>query len=72
MSSAANSPLNRVLKLAIAALPCLLSMYTLYWLEYGGIWAPDAPHRGKSSVIILLIGMGVSFLLFSMLFKRKS
>lgn len=57
---------------AVTALPCLLSMYILYSLEHGGIWAPDTPHRGKSSVLILMVGMGLSFLLFSLLYKRKS
>lgn len=70
MPSAANSSLSRILRIAIIALPCLLSMYTLYCLEYGEIWALDTPHRGKSSVIILLLGMGLSFLLFAKLYKR--
>lgn len=52
--------------------PWVISMYVLYWLEYGQVWTLETPHRGKSSVIILLIGMGLSFFLYSRLFKRDS
>ena len=71
MSSAGNKALARILKIAIVALPWLVSMYVLYWLEYGGIWTVDTPHRGKTSVIILLLGMGLSFVLFTRLYKRR-
>jgi hypothetical protein len=47
-------------------------MYMLYWLEYGRIWTLDTPHRGKISVIILMTGMGLSFLVYTRLFKRNS
>ena len=46
-------------------------MYTLYWLEYGEIWTTATPHRGKTSVIILLLGMSLSFLLYTRLFDHK-
>ena len=54
----------------IALLPWVVSMFALYWLEYGEIWTTATPHRGKTSVIILMIGMGLSFLLYCRLFKR--
>jgi hypothetical protein len=71
MSSAARNSLISTLKAAIVALPWLVSMYFLYWLEYSGIWTVDTPHRGKTSVTILLLGMGLSFFLFTRLFKRQ-
>lgn len=57
-------------KVVIALVPWVLSMFTLYWLEYGEIWTTATPHRGKTSVIILMIGMGLSFLLYCRLFKH--
>ena len=46
------------LKVAIAFTPWLISMYILYWLNYGEIWTSETPHRGKISVAILVVGMG--------------
>jgi hypothetical protein len=56
---------RNALKVAIAFTPWLISMYALYWLEYGEIWSIETPHRGKMSVAILLVGMGLSFLVQS-------
>jgi len=61
---------RRVIELAVAVTPWLVSMYTLYWLEYGEIWSTDTPHRGKTSVAILAVGMLATFLLHSFLVKR--
>ena len=58
-------------KALIAFIPWVVSMYTLYWLEYGEIWTTATPHRGKTSVLILLIGMSLSFLLYTRLFEHK-
>jgi hypothetical protein len=49
----------------IAFVPWVLSAYLLYWLEYGEIWTTETAHRGKISVVILAIGMGLSFLVHS-------
>jgi hypothetical protein len=59
------------LKLAIAFLPWIASMLLLYWLEYGQIWTTETPHRGKMSVAILVVGLGLSFLAHSYLFRRR-
>jgi len=56
---------SKALKIAIAFTPWVISMYVLYWLEYGGIWTIETAHRGKLSVAILLVGMGLSFLVQS-------
>ena len=53
------------LEVAIAFTPWLVSMYVLYWLTYGGIWTIETAHRGKISVAILAVGMGLSFLVQS-------
>ena len=57
-------------KVVIAFMPWVASMFALYWLEYGEVWNTATPHRGKTSVIILMIGMGLSFLLYCRLFKH--
>jgi len=61
---------RRVLEASIASVPWLVSMYMLYWLQYGQIWAPDTAHRGKMSVAILIVGMGLSFFIYSYFLKR--
>ncbi len=59
------------LEVAIAFTPWLISMYVLYWLQYGEIWTTETAHRGKISVAILAVGMGLSFLVKSYFNKRK-
>ncbi len=60
-----------VLEVAIAFTPWLISMYLLYWLQYGGIWTSDTPHHGKISVAIVAVGMGLSFLVQSHFARRR-
>lgn len=58
-------------KVVVALAPWFVSMYTLYWLEYGEIWTTATPYRDKISIIILLLGMSLSFFLYTRLFKRE-
>lgn len=60
-----------VLEVAIAFTPWLISMYVLYWLEYGEIWTSETAHRGKITVAILVVGMGLSFLVQSHFAERE-
>jgi hypothetical protein len=62
---------RNMLRVAIAISPWLISMYVLYWLEYGEVWTTETAHRGKISVAILAMGMGLSFLVQSRFTKRK-
>ena len=71
MQKSTESRFRIVGKALIAFIPWVISMYTLYWLEYGEVWTTATPHRGKTSVIILLVGMGLSFLLYMRLFYHK-
>jgi hypothetical protein len=59
------------LQVAIAVIPWVISMYTLYWLEHGEIWTTETAHRGKISVSILLAGMVLSFLILSRFTARR-
>ena len=61
----------KALKVTIAFAPWLVSMYVLYWLEYGEVWTTQTAHRGKVSVAILAVGMSLSFLIQSYFTKRK-
>ena len=51
--------------------PWVISMYLLYWLEISATWTAETAHRDKYSVLVLVIGMGLSFLVYSLLNKRK-
>jgi hypothetical protein len=61
----------KALEVIIAFMPWLISMYILYWLEYGEVWTTETAHRGKISVAILAVGMGLSFLVHSHFAKRE-
>lgn len=71
MAKSSKSPVRRALEVAISFVPWLISMYTLYWLEYGEIWTTDTPHRGKTSVTILVIGMVLTLLVYSYFSRRE-
>ena len=71
MSSSLKTQTRHALKVAIAFTPWLISMYVLYWLDYGEIWTTETAHRGKMSVAILVVGMGMSFLVHSHFAKRE-
>ena len=59
------------IKILIAFAPLLISIYILFWLESTGTWTSETPHRGKLSVLTLMIGMGLSFLIQSYFMKPK-
>lgn len=65
MLNALKTRARQALKVVIAFAPWLLSMYVLYWLEYGDIWTSETAHRGKIAVAVLAVGMGLSFLVQS-------
>ena len=61
----------QAIKIMIALAPCLISIYTLYWLESNEIWTSETAHRGKLSFVTLVIGMGLSFLIQSYFKKHQ-
>jgi hypothetical protein len=65
MSKVLKTRVLNSIKVAFAFIPWLISMYLLYWLEYGEVWTTESAHRGKISVAILAVGMGLSFLVHS-------
>jgi hypothetical protein len=70
MQDSLKTQMRRVLRVAIAFIPWVIAMYTLYWLDHGEIWTSETAHRGKMSVAILVLGMGLSFLIQSRFAKR--
>jgi len=71
MSNSLRKQARHALTVVIAFVPWVISMFVLYWLEYGEIWTTDTPHRGKISIAILALGMGLSFLVQSHFAKRE-
>jgi hypothetical protein len=65
MSKSLKMQARSALAIAISFTPWLMSMYVLYWLQYGEIWTTETAHRGKISVAILALGMGLSLLVHS-------
>ena len=58
------------LKITLALLPWVLSMYAFWWLDTN-LWTPETPHRGKLSVLLMGTGMALSFGLQSWFFRRE-
>jgi hypothetical protein len=63
---------RRACRIVVAFIPWLASMYLFYWLDSSGTWTSETPHRGKISVAMLSAGMGLSFLIYSVLQRRNS
>ena len=59
-----------LLKIAIALFPCLASMYLLFYFEKYEVWIPQTAHRDKITILVLIIGLLLSFLLYSRFDKR--
>lgn len=71
MAELMRTRMGQMLETALAFAPWVVSMFTLYWLEYAQIWTTETAHRGKTSVAILVCGMGSSFFVWSALARRK-
>ncbi len=65
MPSSFKQQTRHALELVIAFAPWVTASYVFYWLHTNGIWTSDTAHRGKMSVALLAIGMGLSFLIQS-------
>ena len=70
MSSDLTTRFGSWLKIAGALAPCILSMYLLFCLGKYEIWVPETPHRDKMTIVILIIGMAMSFFARSYFVKR--
>jgi len=71
MSKNLKTRTQRALELALVFMPWLASMYMLYAFEKYEIWVPETAHRDKITIVILVVGMGLSFLLHTYFSKKK-
>lgn len=60
-----------ILKVATALAPCFISMYLLFWLGKHEVWLPETPHRDKITIIIVAMGLALSFIIYSYFDKHK-
>lgn len=65
--SPATALLARTARIVLALLPWAFALYLHYRFEHGGVWDVDMPFRALISVVILTLGMGLSFFLHSLL-----
>ena len=65
---------NRVLfylKAFLALAPLIGAMYALYYFGKYEVWIPETPHWDKITIAILVLGVSVSFLLYSRINPKK-
>ncbi|MEM6512941.1 MAG: hypothetical protein AAF660_08020 [Pseudomonadota bacterium] len=62
--------LIRIVLVSLSLTPWGLSMYLHYWLEVEAVWQVDMPYRGVLSVIMLAVGLALSFVTHTFLSKR--
>ena len=63
------SPLRRlaVLRWISVALPWVASLFFLFTMEHRGFWEVDGPYRGVISVVVLAMGLMLSFVVYSVI-----
>ena len=52
-------------------LPWLVALYLHFWLVESEAWAPEQSYRGLMSVLLIALGMLISFLLHGRLKARR-
>ena len=62
--------IQRLVFWCVVLLPWLAALYLHYWLDQSDSWWAELPYRGLMSVLILALGMVISFLLHGRLRKR--
>jgi len=54
------------------SLPWLIALYLHFWLVQNDGWSPEQLYRGPMSVLLLALGMLMSFLLHGRLEAKRS
>ncbi len=62
---------QRLMDWCVVMLPWLLALYLHFWLAESEVWAPEQSYRGLMSVLLLALGMLISFLLHGRLKARR-
>ena len=66
---------NRVLfylKAFLALAPLIGAMYALYCFGKYELWIPETPQRDKITLAILVLGVSISFWLYSLINPKKN
>ena len=62
---------RRLIVWCAVSLPWLMALYLHFWLLQNDCWSPEQPYRGLTSVLLLALGMLISFLLHGRLKVRR-
>ena len=65
------SNVQRMVGWCVVMLPWLAALYLHFWLIENEAWAPEQSYRGLVSVLLLALGMLISFLLHGRLKARR-
>ena len=63
---------QRLISWCAVSLPWLIALYLHFWLAQNDTWSPEQPYRGLMSVLLLALGMVMSFLLHGRLKVERS
>ena len=62
---------QRLMGWCVVISPWLVALYLHFWLAESEAWAPEQPYRGLMSVLLLALGMFISFLLHGRFQARR-
>ena len=65
------SNVHRLIGWCVVMAPWLVALYLHFWLAESEAWAPEQSYRGLMSVLLLALGMLISFLLHGHLKARR-
>ena len=63
--------MQRLMGWCVVISPWLVALYLHFWLAESEAWAPEQPYRGLMSVLLLALGMSISFLLHGRFHARR-
>ena len=64
--------LQKLMSWCVVMLPWLISLYLHFWLIQTNAWSPEQSSRGLMSVLLLALGMLISFFLYDCLKARRN
>ena len=64
--------LHKLMSWCVVMLPWLISLYLHFWLIQTNAWSPEQSSRGLMSVLLLALGMLISFFLYGCLKARRN
>ena len=65
------SNMRRLMGWCVVMVPWLAALYLHFWLVESEAWAPEQSYRGLMSLLLLALGMLISFLLHGCLKVRR-